>query len=129
MTASARTLRNRIAPISRLGLGRNGAIGKLAVTMPGPSAPRARRSYARLVMRATMSYTILRLLLFFAVLLILYWVGIGGIMLVALAAVISALISYVVLSRLRDSMSISLTGRLGRVRQRLDDGASSEDTD
>ena len=80
-------------------------------------------------MRATMSYTILRLLLFFAVLLILYWFGIGGIMLVALAAVISALISYVVLSRLRDSMSISLTGRLGRVRQRLDDGASSEDTD
>jgi Protein of unknown function (DUF4229) len=81
------------------------------------------------VMRATMSYTILRLLLFFAVLLILYWAGIGGFMLVALAAIISALISYVVLSRLRDSMSISLSGRMGRFRQRLDEGASSEDTD
>ena len=56
-------------------------------------------------MRATMSYTVLRLLLFFAVLLILYWAGIGGFMLVALAAVISALVSYVILSRLRDRMS------------------------
>jgi Protein of unknown function (DUF4229) len=80
-------------------------------------------------MRATMSYTILRLLLFFAVLLILYWAGIGGFMLVALAAVISALISYVILSRLRDSMSVSLSGRLGRFRRRLDEGASSEDAD
>jgi hypothetical protein len=91
--------------------------------------PARRGHMLGVVMRATMSYTILRLLLFFAVLLILYWAGIGGFMLVALAAVISALISYVVLSRLRDSMSVSLTGRLGRFRRRLDQGASSEDTD
>jgi hypothetical protein len=81
------------------------------------------------VMRATLSYTLLRLLLFFAAILVLYWVGVGGIMLVALAAVISALISYVVLSRLRDSMSMSLTARMSRFRQRLDEGTRSEDVD
>lgn len=81
------------------------------------------------VMRATLSYTLLRLLLFFAAILVLYWVGVGGIMLVFLAAVISALISYVVLSRLRDSMSVSLTARMSRFRQRLDEGTSSEDVD
>ena len=81
------------------------------------------------VMRATMSYTILRLLLFFAVLLILYWAGVGGFMLVLLAAVISALISYMLLSRLRDSMSVALSGRLGRFRNRIDEGARSEDVD
>jgi hypothetical protein len=81
------------------------------------------------VMRATMSYTILRLLLFFAVLIVLYFVGIGGIALVALAAVISALISFVVLSRLRDSMSASLFTRVTRFRERLDEGTRSEDID
>jgi hypothetical protein len=81
------------------------------------------------VMRATMSYTILRLLLFFAVLIVLYFVGIGGIALVALAAVISALISFVVLSRLRDSMSTSLFTKMTRFRERLDEGTRSEDID
>jgi hypothetical protein len=81
------------------------------------------------VMRATMSYTILRLLLFFAVLIVLYFLGIGGIALVALAAVISALISFVVLSRLRDKMSVSLFTRVTRFRERLDEGTRSEDID
>lgn len=81
------------------------------------------------VMRATMSYTILRLLLFFAALLALYFAGVGGFMLVLLAAVISSLISYVVLSRLRDSMSVSLSSRIGRFRDRIDEGARSEDVD
>jgi hypothetical protein len=81
------------------------------------------------VMRATMSYTILRLLLFFAVLLALYFAGVGGIALVALAAVISALVSFVVLSKLRDSMSASLSARVSRFRERLDEGTRSEDID
>jgi hypothetical protein len=81
------------------------------------------------VMRATMSYTILRLLLFFAALLILYLVGVGGIALVALAALISALVSFVVLSRLRDSMSASLFAKVTRFRERLDEGTRSEDVD
>jgi small-conductance mechanosensitive channel len=81
------------------------------------------------VMRATLSYTVLRLLLFFAAILVLYWIGVGGFMLVILAALISALISYVVLSRYRDAMSTSLTGRLTRFRERLDEGTRSEDAD
>jgi Protein of unknown function (DUF4229) len=80
-------------------------------------------------MRATMSYTILRLLLFFAAIWLLDLAGARGILLLALAAAVSALISLVVLSRLRDGMSIALTTRLTRFRQRLDDGASSEDVD
>ena len=80
-------------------------------------------------MRATMSYTILRLLLFFAALIVLYFAGVGGIALVALAAVISALISFVVLSRLRDSMSASLSSRMTRFRERIDEGTRSEDVD
>ncbi len=81
------------------------------------------------VMRATMSYTILRLLLFFAVLIVLYFLGIGGIALVALAAVISALVSFVLLSRLRDKMSASLFTKVTRFRERLDEGTRSEDID
>jgi uncharacterized membrane protein len=87
------------------------------------------RNMLSYVMRATMSYTILRLLLFFAVLLVLYFAGVGGIALVALAAVISALVSFVVLSRLRDSMSASLSARMSRFRERLDEGTRSEDID
>jgi uncharacterized protein DUF4229 len=81
------------------------------------------------VMRATMSYTILRLLLFFAALIVLHLFGIGGIALFAIAAVLSALISFVVLSRLRDRMSASLSTRVDRFRDRLDEGTRSEDID
>jgi len=80
-------------------------------------------------MRSWISYTLLRLLLFFAVFWILELVGVGGLLSLALAAVISALISFVALSRLRDSMSASLTGRLTRIRAGLDEGASREDVD
>jgi Protein of unknown function (DUF4229) len=81
------------------------------------------------VMRATLNYTILRLLLFFAALIVLYFIGVGGFALVILAALISMLISFVVLSRLRDSMSMSLTSRLTRFKDRLDEGTRSEDVD
>jgi hypothetical protein len=81
------------------------------------------------VMRATMSYSILRLLLFFAAILALYFAGLRGILLVGVAAVVSALISYVVLSRLRDSMSASLNNRITRFRDRLDEGTRAEDVD
>jgi hypothetical protein len=80
-------------------------------------------------MRATMSYTILRLLLFFAALWLLYLAGARGFILLILAAAISALISFVVLNRLRDTMSAALSGRMSRVRDRLDEGTRSEDVD
>jgi hypothetical protein len=81
------------------------------------------------VMRAWMSYTVLRLLLFFAAWWLLSLTGVGGLLPLLLAAVISMLISYVVLYRLRDSMSASLSGRLSRFRDRLDEGSRSEDID
>jgi hypothetical protein len=81
------------------------------------------------VMRATLNYTILRLLLFFAALIVLYLIGVGGFALVILAALISMLISFVVLSRLRDTMSMSLTARMTRFKDRLDEGTRSEDVD
>jgi hypothetical protein len=80
-------------------------------------------------MRATMSYTILRLLLFFAALWLLYLAGARGFILLILAAAISALISFVVLNRLRDTMSAALSGRMSRFRDRLDEGTRSEDVD
>lgn len=81
------------------------------------------------VMRAWMSYTLLRLLLFFAVFWILSLAGVGGIIGLMLAAVISALISFVALSRLRDSMSASLSGRMTRFREQLNEGSRREDAD
>ena len=87
------------------------------------------RQYAHQVMRATMSYTVLRLALFVAVALLLYLAGARGFLLLALAAVVSAIISFVVLSKLRDSMSMALTARMSRFRERLDEGTRSEDVD
>ena len=80
-------------------------------------------------MRATLSYTVLRLLLFFAAIWVLYLAGARGFLLLVLAALVSALISFVVLNRLRDKMSGSLTSSLGKFRSRLDEGTRSEDVD
>ena len=85
-------------------------------------------------MRTAAFYTISRLLLFVVVLLLLDLVGARGLLLVALALLISGLLSYVLLSRQRDAMAGSLTGRLRRrtstsFRDRLNEGARAEDSD
>jgi hypothetical protein len=80
-------------------------------------------------MRATFAYTCARLLLFAAALGVLYLVGARGWLLVALALVVSGVISLTVLSRHRDAMSGAIVTRLGSFRQRLDEGASREDDD
>ena len=80
-------------------------------------------------MRATLYYTLLRVLLFFAVAVVLALFGVHGIMLLVVALAISALLSFVVLSRLRDRMSASLTRRVDRFHERLDEGTRAEDTD
>lgn len=72
-------------------------------------------------------YTALRLLLFAAAAGLLYAFGARGPLLLALAVLISGLLSLVVLSRYRDAMSASLVGRVGSARQRIDEGAASED--
>jgi Mn2+/Fe2+ NRAMP family transporter len=78
-------------------------------------------------MRPTLAYTSARILLFLAALGLLYLTGARGLLLVALALLISGIVSFVVLSRQRDAMSGALTSRLRGFRERLDDGARAED--
>jgi hypothetical protein len=89
-------------------------------------------------MRNAMFYTVSRLLLFIVVLLLLDLIGARGLLLIALALLISGLLSYVLLSRQRNSMASSLSGRLAArtrrtgtqsFRERLNEGARAEDTD
>jgi Protein of unknown function (DUF4229) len=85
-------------------------------------------------MRTGLAYTSARILLLVISVVLLYLAGARGILLLALAFVISALASYVLLSRQRDVLAGALNRRLGRVtakatefRQRIDDGAAVED--
>jgi cell division protein FtsW (lipid II flippase) len=78
-------------------------------------------------MRATFAYTTARILLFAATLGILYLIGARGWLVVALALVISGIISLTLLSRQRDAMSGAITTRIGSFRRRLDEGAGRED--
>ena len=80
-------------------------------------------------MRATIAYTLLRLLLFFAVALLLALFGVHGITLLVVALVVSSIISLPVLSKLRDRMSTSLTGKIDNFNTRLDEGTKAEDVD
>jgi Protein of unknown function (DUF4229) len=80
-------------------------------------------------MRATLSYTVLRVLIFFAAALVLALFGVHGITLLAVALIISSIISLPLLSRLRDRMSMSLTRKVDRFRAKLDRGTSAEDVD
>ena len=80
-------------------------------------------------MRATMSYTVLRLGLFVIVFLLLYLVGARSILLLAGEILISGLISYFVLNAQRSAMSGALSKRLTNFRERLDAGTRSEDQD
>jgi Mn2+/Fe2+ NRAMP family transporter len=78
-------------------------------------------------MRATFAYSSARILLFVVALGLLYLVGARGLLLFGLALIISGIISFVVLSRLRDAMSGAITSRVGRFRRRLDEGSRAED--
>jgi len=80
-------------------------------------------------MRATLSYTLLRLLIFLAAALVLALFGVHGITLLVVALVISAIISLPLLSKLRDRMSTSLSGRVDKFQTKLDQGTKAEDTD
>ena len=80
-------------------------------------------------MRATMSYTVLRLAIFAVALGLLYLVGARSFLLVGLAAVVSAIISFVLLARQREAMAGSISRRITNVRERLDEGSKAEDRD
>lgn len=80
-------------------------------------------------MRATLSYTVLRLGLFVVVFVLLYLAGARSILLLAGAILISGLISYFALNAQRMAMSRLITKRLTGFREHLDAGTRSEDQD
>jgi Mn2+/Fe2+ NRAMP family transporter len=80
-------------------------------------------------MRATFAYSLARFLLFAAAFGLVYLAGARGLLLFGLALVISGIISFVVLSRLRDTMSGAITSRISSFRERLDEGSQAEDKD
>jgi hypothetical protein len=75
------------------------------------------------------AYTVSRLLLFGATLGVLYLIGARGLLLIALAALASGLVSFVLLSRQRDAMSAVVAERIRRTKERMDALAASEDVD
>jgi hypothetical protein len=83
-------------------------------------------------MRATLAYTSARIVLLLVSVFLLYLAGARGLLLLALAFVVSGIASFVLLSRQRDVMSGALLGRLrnrrpGGLRARLEEGARAED--
>jgi hypothetical protein len=87
-------------------------------------------------MRTVLAYSSARILLLVASLGLLYLAGARGLILLGLAILVSALASYVLLSRQRDVMSVALSRRLGKAgakaaefRSRLNEGAAAEDVD
>jgi uncharacterized protein (DUF58 family) len=85
-------------------------------------------------MRATLAYTSARILLLVVSVILLYLAGARGLLLLALAFVVSGIASFVLLSRQRDVMSGALLARLKNrrpraagFRARLEEGARAED--
>lgn len=72
-------------------------------------------------------YTVLRLAIFFFVLLLLWLVQVRGLLLVALAILISGLASFTLLSKQRDEMSIKVAEARGRRKERAATRAARED--
>jgi Mn2+/Fe2+ NRAMP family transporter len=80
-------------------------------------------------MRSVFVYTASRLALFAATAGVLFLVGARGFLLLALAILISGVVSFVLLSRQRDAVSDSVTERASRMRRNLAEGAAREDGD
>ena len=87
-------------------------------------------------MRTGLAYTSARILLLVISLVVLYLAGARGFLLLALAFLVSALASYILLSKQREIMAGALNRRLGKVtnkasefRERLHEGAAAEDED
>jgi hypothetical protein len=78
-------------------------------------------------MRATFAYTAARILLFAVALGLIYLAGARGVLLLALALLVSGAASYILLSRMRDRMAGAITRRIESVRSRIDEGARAED--
>ena len=78
-------------------------------------------------MRATLSYTVLRLGLFVVVFLLLAWAGARSLLLLGGAILISGVISYFLLSPQRNAMSGAIAKKVTGFRAGLDAGTRAED--
>ena len=85
-------------------------------------------------MRATFAYTSARILLLVVSIVLLYLVGARGLLLLALACLVSGIASFVLLSRQRDVMSGALVARIRKgqrrpagFRARIEEGSRAED--
>lgn len=78
-------------------------------------------------MRAFLAYTGLRLLVFAVAVVLLWLVGARGLLLLALAVLISGIASIVLLSRQRDALSSSMVSRWRSINDRIDASARRED--
>lgn len=80
-------------------------------------------------MRATLSYTVLRLGLFAVVVLLLYLAGARTWLLLGGAILLSGVISYFALTAQRTAMAGAIGKRVSKFRARLDAGTRAEDRD
>ncbi len=80
-------------------------------------------------MRATLSYTALRLGLFVVAFLLLRLAVARSLLLLGGAILISGVISYFVLTAQRSAMSSAISRRVSGFRERLNAGTSAEDDD
>lgn len=89
-------------------------------------------------MRTGLAYTSARILLLVVSLVVLYLCGARGILLLALAFIVSAILSYILLNKQRERIAAALNNRIGKAtskvsgkaaefKDRLDEGTASED--
>jgi hypothetical protein len=81
------------------------------------------------VMRATIWYSLLRLVLFIAAFGLLWLAGARSLLLLGGAILISGVLSYFLLMSQRTAMAGAISRRVTSVRERLDAGTRAEDDD
>lgn len=74
-------------------------------------------------------YTLLRLLIFFATLMILYIFGLRSWALLGISAVVSAVISLVALASIREQFAHQIEGKVAARREKAEEHRTAEDDD
>jgi hypothetical protein len=87
-------------------------------------------------MRTGLAYTSARILILVVSVLVLYLCGARGILLVALAFIVSAILSYILLYKQREQLAGALNRRLSKatskaaeLKDRLEEGTAAEDAE
>ncbi|GAA2115054.1 DUF4229 domain-containing protein [Actinomadura alba] len=78
-------------------------------------------------MRSVLAYSAARAVLFLVTAGVLYLLGARGLLLLALAVLVSGLVSFVLLARRRDAMSAVVSENIRDKRRRFEEARSRED--